>query len=107
MAQLQKTVATLRIFGDDLIPEEITRILRIVPTYSQIKGQELVGRKTGNVRIAKTGTWQIGVSDQEPGNLDAQVREIFGQLTDDLDLWQGIVARYKVDLFFGFFYGQR
>ena len=101
MAHLHHSVAALRIFGDMLNPDEISRLLGGVPTESFSKGQAKPS-KTKEI-IRKSGGWILNAADQEPGNLDAQVEEIFGQLTKDLSVWAALSKEYKVDLFCGFF----
>ena len=103
MAQVHKSRVTLRIMGDDLIPEEITRLLGAPPTHAQVKGEKIIGRKTGTVRTAKSGMWRLCASDREPEDLDNQVNELLSQLTNDLSVWIDIGKRYKIDLFCGFF----
>jgi hypothetical protein len=103
MAQLHKSVVTLRISGDDLIPEVITKLLGASPTFAQTKGDRIVGKKTGQARIAKFGMWQLCAADREPEDMDGQIHEILSQATDDLGVWQNIVAKYEVDLFCGLF----
>lgn len=103
MAHLKRTVATLRIMGDDLRPDEITRMLGCEPTFSQIKGEELIGRKTGFVRIAKFGMWQLQATDREPGNLDEQIEELLDKLSGSVDNWNDISNKFEIDLFCGLF----
>jgi hypothetical protein len=103
MAQLNKSTVTLRISGDELVPDEITRLLGVSPTHGETKGQEIVGPKTGRVRIAKRGMWRLCASDREPENMDGQIHEILSRMTDDLVVWRSITARYDVDLFCGLF----
>lgn len=104
MASISQTKATLRIMGDDLLPEDITDSLGGFPTNCQVKGQEVVAR-SGRVRVAKTGLWRLSAADQAPGDLDLQVSEILDQLTDNLDAWQELFDNYRVDLFCGVFLG--
>jgi hypothetical protein len=105
MAHLKKSVVTLRICGDDLVPEEITTSLGVSPTTAQLKGEKIVGRKTSTVRIAKSGMWRLRASNREPEDMDGQIREIFSQMTSDLAVWRGITKRFQVDLFCGLFMG--
>jgi hypothetical protein len=101
MAYLDRSVVTLRIFGDTLDPERISRLLGGVPTESFRKGETKPSKIRNLVR--KSGGWLLGAKDQEPGNVDVQVEEILGQLTHDLSVWAAISSEYKVDLFCGFF----
>ena len=103
MACIHHSAATLRIIGDDLIPAEITEALGASPTHVQTKGEKIVGNNTGKDRTARSGMWRLVVSDREPEDLDGQIREILGQLTEDLDVWKSIGSRYKMDLFCGLF----
>jgi len=103
MSAVRESVVTLRIYGDDLVPDEITWLLGVSPTHSVAKGQEIVGRKTGQVRVAKSGMGQLCASDREPENIDGQIREIFTQITADVAVWQNISKKYRVNLFCGLF----
>ena len=104
MREIGHSVATLRFFGDDLVPDEITAVLGSSPTASHLKGQELVGSKTGTERIAKTGSWRLRAAPREPADLEAQILEILGNLTPDLSIW-ATLSRYQPDFFCGFFMG--
>jgi hypothetical protein len=103
VAALDHTAASLRISGDDLDPEEITRLLGHAPTRAEFKGQEIVGKSTGGVRVARTGKWHLGATKQAPGDLDAQIAEILSKLSSDLAVWKGISEKYHLDLFCGLF----
>jgi hypothetical protein len=103
MAQLKKSVVSLRIYGDDLVPDEITRLLGVSPTHAVIKGEKIIGRKTGDVRFAKSGMWRLCASDREPEDIDGQIREILSQVPADLAAWQSITKKYRVNLFCGLF----
>jgi hypothetical protein len=105
MARVQKSSVTLRIGGNDLIPDEITKLLGAKPTSAEVKGQKIVGRKTGHVRIAKMGMWRLEAKDREPEDMDGQIQEILSQLTSELHVWRGIGERYELDLFCGIFLG--
>jgi len=101
MAQLHQSVATLRIQGDSLKPDEISSILGCTPTESYVKGQIKPSKRKPIVR--KTGAWHLTAADQEPENLDAQVAEIFTRVNSDLAVWAVLSSKYKLQLFCGFF----
>jgi hypothetical protein len=103
MAHLQRSVVTLRIGGDDLVPNEISALLGASPTDAVVKGQEIIGRKTGKVRIAKSGLWRLHAKDREPEDMDGQIQEILSQMTNDLTIWKKIGSRFQIDLFCGLF----
>jgi hypothetical protein len=104
MGVLDHSLATLRFFGDDLIPESLTALLGAAPTEACLKGQELFSRSTGKVRIAKTGSWRLNAERREPEDLEAQIFELLDKLSDDLSVWTSL-SRHKPDLFCGIFMG--
>lgn len=102
MATVARAVATLRIIGDSLDPDEVTRLLGTLPSESQRKGQESVD-KTGRVRVARFGAWRIHASETSPADLDAQVKEILSKPSSDLAVWKELSMRFDIDLFCGWF----
>ncbi|HGM7313385.1 TPA: DUF4279 domain-containing protein [Stenotrophomonas maltophilia] len=104
MSAFDHSLVTLRFFGDGLLPEEVSALLGATPAASHHKGQELRGSRSGTVRIARTGSWQLDAERREPEDLDAQIFEILDQLTGDLAVWQAL-ARFRPDLFCGLFMG--
>lgn len=105
MAHVQRSVVTLRIGSEDLIPDEITKLLGATPTHTQTKGEQIVGRKTGHVRIAKMGMWRLCAKDREPEDMDGQIEELLRQTTSDLAVWRSIGEKHEIDLFCGLFLG--
>jgi hypothetical protein len=103
MAQVQKSLATLRVMGDDVVPDKITELLGCAPTDSHTKGQIVRGSKTGREYIKKSGMWQLEAGDCEPENLDKQVAELLSKLTQDLNVWQLLSEQFTIDLFCGLF----
>jgi hypothetical protein len=102
MAHLARSKASLRIFGDDLIADEVSRLLGCSPTEAWTKGQVKVSR-SGKELIRKSGAWFLKVSDSEPENIDGQVSELMAQMTSNLEVWATVAQQYDVDLFCGWF----
>jgi len=100
---LQESKATLRLIGDDLIPKQISKMLGRNPTSSQMKGESLPTKDLSRQRTARTGAWHLKARPFEPEDIDAQVRELLNELTDDLEIWRQLAARYRVGLFCGLF----
>jgi hypothetical protein len=105
MGALDHSIVCLRIFGDDLVPEEITSLLGAAPTEAHLKGEEIVGANTGKVRITKTGRWSISATDCSPEDVEGQLFEILNQLTQDTTRWTSVTSRFETDLFCGIFMG--
>lgn len=102
MPRLFKTAASLRIFGDDLDPEEITAQLGKRPDKAEKKG-ETIHNPSGTTRIARRGRWSITVERQKPGDLDAQIKTLLAEATDNAEVWQSITSRFDADVFCGLF----
>jgi len=105
MSAIKTSAVCLRIFGDDLIPDEITQALGASPTKSQHRGEVLCS-PSGKQRVVQRGNWRLEAADANPEDTDAQVRELLSQLTSDLAVWRDISTRFEVDLFCGWFMGQ-
>lgn len=97
------TMASLRFWGDDLVPEEISELLGATPTKSERKGDVLVGKITGNKRVAKTGGWRLAAPKDCDGDLDAQINGLFAKLSSDMNVWHDLGLKYQVDVFCGIF----
>lgn len=98
------SLAILRFFGDELVPDEISALLGASPTVSYQKGQELIGSRTGIKRITKTGSWRLSAADRKPEDLERQIFEILQQLTQDLTIWASL-ARFEPNIYCGLFMG--
>jgi hypothetical protein len=105
MGHMQRSAATLRIVGDDLIPAEVSSLLGCAPTVAQRKGEVLIVQKTGAERTARIGMWRLQSTDREPENLDGPIEEILGKMTGDIETWKALTRRFRVDLFCGLFMG--
>lgn len=103
MPLLSESSISLRYFGDDLVPDALTLALGKPPTEARTKGEVITNKTTGSVRVAKSGSWLFDVARREPGDLDSQIKELFGALTGDLSVWRALAAKYKPDLFVGLF----
>ena len=103
MVIISRTVACLRVIGDDLIPTDITGKLGYEPTRQMIKGEPFSWNANGKPRIAKSGMWRLEAKEREPGDLDSQVSEILGMLTSDLNIWQSLSGKFRMDIFCGVF----
>ena len=103
MAHLYESHMSLRVGGEMLIPDEVTRLLGAPPTTSRKKGDVQYHSKDGRETIAKIGLWMLSVEHRTPEDLDGQVAEILGKLTLDLDVWAQLARRFEIDVFCGLF----
>ena len=113
MSLIARTLASLR-YSDKhsdapLVPDELTAALGRPPTRSWLRGEirrnargEVMKGKNGVPLVCAFNAWYLEAEPREPGDLDGQIREIFGPLTNDLAIWRGL-SRYRPDLFVGVF----
>jgi hypothetical protein len=102
MGQIHHSAATLRIFGDELRPDDISQMLKCQPTKAELKG-EVIRYPSGRERRVKRGNWRLIAKSAEPEDLDGQIRWLMSQVSDDLSVWKLLTQAYDVDLFCGLF----
>lgn len=106
MARLNETQATLRFLGDDLDPDELTRLLGSAPSEGRRRGEAYRSRGARAERTARTGSWRLRVEKRSPGDLDGQIAELLSPLSRDLAVWRDLSARFQADIFCGLFLDQ-
>ena len=95
-----KYSVSLRFFGDDLAPDEVTRLLGCAPTDSARRG-DIIRRRTRSY-TAPQGSWHFS-TEQSTDDIETQLIGLFARLTDDLSVWQSLTTRFDADLFCGVF----
>jgi hypothetical protein len=59
----RRIYASLRVRGDSLDPEQVTRTLRVFPTIAYAKGMKYqAGERTGEL-VGRTGVWLLSTKD--------------------------------------------
>lgn len=95
--------ASLRIWGHDLDPDEITRLLGKEPHAVQWRGHPMRLPSGAEGRILSFSSWALRSDESSSGDLDVQVAQILDRTTDDLTVWRRIASAHRMDLFCGFF----
>jgi hypothetical protein len=60
--------ATLRVSGDDLVPDEITKVIKILPTKAYAKGEHHSSGPRSPDLIGRTGVWLFATDRVVAGN---------------------------------------
>jgi len=92
---------SLRIFGDDLVPKDISALLQCVPTHAFKKNDVVPDDKYH--RVAPIGSWILKGRLSSENDINAQILYLFSMVTDDLNVWQSINEKYDTGLFCGIF----
>lgn len=88
----------LSIWGDDLDPDEITRLLGASPTDAWRKGD--VNPWSGFPKL--TGSWSIK-TERSTGDVEEHLTELVAGLSSHPAVWKALTSRYRADLYCGFF----
>lgn len=75
---------TLCVYGDDLDPDDVTRLLGSPPSRSHRKG-DVLGSKGAR---ARTGAWLLESSSPASGDLEARILELLTHVTTDAEAWR-------------------
>ena len=90
--------ATLRVFGDALEPNEVTRLLGPAPTASYRAGDAVSPRLTAR---RKMGMWCLDSSLSRTAPLSSHVIELLARLPSDPTIWSEIQRRFSADVYCG------
>ena len=97
--KVDEATVSIRFFGDDLIPDDLTKLLQCKPTEAYEKGY--VVTTTVRPRTEKTGRWFLTVERNSYQTLEEQIFELFEKLTDDLKVWENLNERFESSIYCG------
>ena len=101
MGKISKAHVTIRFFGDDLEPEELTRLLGSQPSRARRKGEQRT-LSSGELRVERYGSWSINDSEESVAvEIDEQVNALLDKLTDDIGVRRDLSSRYDADVYCG------
>jgi hypothetical protein len=92
-------LATLRLFADDLLPEDIERIMEIKADHSAAKGEGMLHRGEGGRISARTGTWFITTENKKVGwEPEAHLSWVVQLLQTHLTQLRTLIPHIQADL---------
>jgi len=98
--RVDKTKASLLIFGENLIPEHISELVKCEPTISRRKGESI---KSGQYEtVFQEGCWIIE-GGPENVDLEDQIICLLNRVTDDLEVWNTMANQYRINISCGLF----
>ena len=103
--EIDRVQVTLRIVGDALQPDRITRMLGVEPTFAAAKGDTV--DRSGVPITQRTGMWSYELPASPEWELSDAVRTLLERLPADPALWESLAMDYKIDLFCGLFLAAR
>jgi hypothetical protein len=96
---------TLRIYGEELDPDDVSKLLSCAPTRAERKGVP-ISTPSGSTRTPKKGRWSLTLDSRDCGeNVDVEdaVRMLLARLPSDPELWASLTSTYTVDIYCGLF----
>lgn len=91
----------LRVTGDDLDPERITRMLGVPPTVAARRGEEI---DIGGVPVVqRTGVWSYALPASPEWELGDAIDTLLERLPHDPALWESLATRASVAVICGLF----
>jgi len=94
-----ETVAALQVVGEDVDPEQITRLLGCAPTEAHRKGEPATKVGQG---VRRSGAWLLESRLPRTASLDEHIGELLGRVSAEACVWREL-ARFKPDILIGFF----
>ncbi|MDA0865761.1 MAG: DUF4279 domain-containing protein [Cyanobacteria bacterium] len=88
-----KTSITLAIYGDDLIPEEISQLLGYEAKYIR-RGE----RRNPRASPYKKSAWLFNQKGEAPITAEEIIREILSKILTDSGIWKELASRYDVQV---------
>ncbi len=101
---VDRITLSVRVAGDQLDPDEVTRALGAAPTFAARKGER---RPSGGREvIQRTGVWFVEFQGAPvEWTLDEAIAALLDRLPADMAVWDELAAKYELDLFCGLHLG--
>ena len=88
----------MRVCGDALDPDAVSRTLGCEPSRRRRKGEPVLS-PTGEVkRIARTGSWLLDYPVRADRTISEAITALLGSLPADESVWASLTSRFAVDL---------
>lgn len=97
---------TLRIFGDQFDPDDISKLLGCPPTKAARAGVPI--SSDSNSRVQQKSRWLLTVDSKdlaETDDVEDGIKLLLERLPSDPDLWASLTSLYRVDVVCGLFLG--
>ena len=100
--EIDRIRVSIRVGGDDLEPDQVTRLLGVSPTFAASKGQRRI--VAGRELKQRTGVWGRDFSGApDEWTLEDAIVELLRQFPVDLDVWGTLAQKYSLEVFCGLF----
>lgn len=94
---VDRVAVTLRVAGDDLDPDTVTRRLLVAPSFAARKGDER--RSAGRTVRQRTGVWTLRLDVAADWTLGVAMERLLDQLPAPGPVWDELATRYRLEVF--------
>lgn len=95
---IDETGVALCIYGEDLIPDEVSELLGLNPTHAHRKGDR---KKPSSRHPFKIGAWILEIRGETPKEPEDLTAALLDQLPQAKFVWTELASRYRVELRYG------
>jgi hypothetical protein len=88
----------LRVWGDALDPDAVSRVLSREPSRCQRKGEPVLSPAGEVQRIARTGSWLLDFPVGGDSTVGEAIDALLKSLPGDPAIWASLTSRFAVDL---------
>jgi Domain of unknown function (DUF4279) len=86
---------TIQFWGDNLVPETISKSLGVMPSMSTTKGGPLLYPEGDRPGSSKTGAWTLRSAWNDQESPEQKVASLFDRMTLDIGTWKEIVTAFS------------
>ncbi|NJO59360.1 MAG: DUF4279 domain-containing protein [Richelia sp. RM2_1_2] len=97
---IDRVKVSLRFFGDDLNPNDVSALLGCQPTEGYCKGEVMIGKRSH--RVAHTGLWLLKGLEEDVGVLETKVSRLLDRVPAEPDAFQAL-SSFNGNVFCGVF----
>ena len=83
---IERVKVTLRVFGDDLDPDEISGVLGCEPTRKARKGDVVGADYNAHQRVSPFGSWELNSGEREHLELEEKVLKLLSRVNPDREV---------------------
>lgn len=103
MAAIGRARTSLRVFGDNLEPEEVSALLGRPPTRKHRKGDRIRANSTA---VEPTGAWILDSGLSDKAEIEEHIESLLGSLSNDMDEWSRLTEDLSASIHCGIFLSQ-
>jgi hypothetical protein len=88
--KFERAFATVRIAGDNLVPDKVTDLLGAAPTLAYAKGQSYKRSPNSGELIGKTGVWYYSTERFDNNDLAEHAKQVLSLIASDAEKRTGL-----------------